>query len=66
MKSYTEYLTFNIAARMDFVNITPKVREVVKKSEVKEGLVLVNPSQQKGASHRWRSSPSDLPRPGRL
>jgi secondary thiamine-phosphate synthase enzyme len=42
MKSTTEYLTFNIPARMDFVNITPKVDEIVRKSGVEEGLVLVN------------------------
>ena len=42
MKSHTEYLTFNIPARMDFVNITPQVEEIVRKSGVQEGLVLVN------------------------
>ena len=42
MKSHTEYLTFNIPARMAFVNITPQVEEVVGKSGVREGLVLVN------------------------
>lgn len=42
MKSYREYLTFNVPARMDFVNITPQVEEIVRKSGVQEGLVLVN------------------------
>ncbi len=42
MKSHTEYLTFNIPARMDFLNITPRVEEIVRKSGVREGLVLVN------------------------
>jgi len=42
MKSYTEHLTFRIPARMDFVNITPQVAEIVAKSGVREGLVLVN------------------------
>ncbi|HUS91686.1 MAG TPA: YjbQ family protein, partial [Phycisphaerae bacterium] len=42
MKSYTEHLTLNIPARMDFVNITPKVRQAVAQSGVKEGLCLVN------------------------
>ena len=42
MKSQTEYLTFNIPARMDFLNITREVEQVVKKSGVREGLVLVN------------------------
>jgi secondary thiamine-phosphate synthase enzyme len=42
MKSHTEYLTFNIPARMDFVNITGDVAECVRKSGVQEGLCLVN------------------------
>jgi secondary thiamine-phosphate synthase enzyme len=42
MKSHTEHLTFNIPAWMDFVNITRQVEDVVKKSGVREGLVLVN------------------------
>ena len=42
MKSHTEYLTFNIPARMAFQNITPQVEAAVKKSGVREGLVLVN------------------------
>jgi len=42
MKSHTEYLTFNIPARMGFENITSKVDAAVRKSDVKEGLVLVN------------------------
>ena len=42
MKSRTEHLTFNIPARMDFVNITGRVEQVVRDSGVKEGLVLVN------------------------
>jgi len=42
MKSQTEYLTFNLPARMAFVNITPQVAAIVQKSQVREGLVLVN------------------------
>ena len=42
MKSYRECLTFNIPARMDFLNITPQVAAAVKKSGVQEGLCLVN------------------------
>jgi len=42
MKSLTEYLWFNTPHRRDFVNITPQVEELVKKSGVQEGLVLVN------------------------
>ena len=42
MKSHTEYLTFNLPARMGFENITPKVAEIVRKSGVTEGIVLCN------------------------
>ena len=42
MKSHTEYLTFNIPARMAFENITPQVEEIVRKSGVQEGIVLCN------------------------
>ncbi len=42
MKSLTEHLVFNVPARMSFVNITGKVEEIVRRSGVKEGLVLCN------------------------
>lgn len=42
MKSHTEYLTFNVPRRMDFVNISPQVETAVEKSGVREGLCLVN------------------------
>ncbi len=42
MKSHTEYLSFNIPTRVGFVNITPRVEEAVRKSSVREGIVLVN------------------------
>src|SRR3954469_10522829 len=42
MKAHTEYLTFTVPARMDFVNITPQVEEAVRKSGVSEGIVLCN------------------------
>jgi secondary thiamine-phosphate synthase enzyme len=42
MKSHTQYLTFNVPARMDFVNITPQIEEAVRASGISEGLVLVN------------------------
>jgi len=42
MKSQTEYLMFNVPARMGFVNITGDVEQVVDESGVCEGLVLVN------------------------
>jgi secondary thiamine-phosphate synthase enzyme len=42
MKSHTEYLSFNIPSKMAFQNITPQVKAAVKKSGVREGLVLIN------------------------
>jgi secondary thiamine-phosphate synthase enzyme len=42
MKSYTEYLTFNVSTRRGFVNITPDVRKIVEQSNIKEGLCLIN------------------------
>jgi secondary thiamine-phosphate synthase enzyme len=42
MKSHTEYITMNVPDRTGYVNITPRVEEAVKKSGVKEGMVLVN------------------------
>jgi secondary thiamine-phosphate synthase enzyme len=42
MKSHTQYLTFNVPQRMDFVNITGQVEQAVRRSGVREGLCLVN------------------------
>ncbi len=42
MKSHTEYLTLNLPGQMSFKNITPLVADAVRRSGVREGLVLVN------------------------
>ena len=42
MKILTEYLWFNTKTRKAYINITPKIEELVKKSGVKEGMCLVN------------------------
>jgi len=42
MKALTEHLWFETRDRVEFINITPKVEELVRKSGVKEGMVLVN------------------------
>ena len=42
MKSLTEYLTYHVKTRRDFVNITSDVRKLVVKSKVQDGLCLVN------------------------
>ena len=42
MKTLTEYLVLNVPSKMAFKNITPEVEQAVRKSGVKEGIVLVN------------------------
>jgi secondary thiamine-phosphate synthase enzyme len=42
MKSLTEHLTFNLPARMAFLNITARLDELVRKSGIQEGLLLCN------------------------
>ncbi len=42
MKSITEYLTFNVPSRREYLNITRRVEEVVRRSGIQEGLCLVN------------------------
>ncbi len=42
MKSYTQHLTMNIPARVDFRNITTDVEAALLASGVQEGLCLVN------------------------
>lgn len=42
MKSFRQELTFNLPARMEFINITPEVERAVQASGVQEGLCLVN------------------------
>ena len=42
MKFLTEYLTFNVKKRREFVNISDDISQLVSKSKIKEGLCLVN------------------------
>ena len=42
MKSFYRELDYNIPERMDFVNITSQVNEVLLESGIQEGLCLVN------------------------
>jgi secondary thiamine-phosphate synthase enzyme len=42
MKSLTEQLWMEVSGRRGFVNITPTVEGLVRKSGIKEGLCLVN------------------------
>lgn len=42
MKTHTEYLTFNTNLHREYVHITPEVETIVRKSGVKDGIVLVS------------------------
>ena len=42
MKATTEYLWMSTLTRRDFINITREVEAIVQRSQIKEGLCLVN------------------------
>mgnify|MGYP000852640899 FL=1 len=42
MKSLTKYFWFKTKQRREYINITDKVKEVVKESGIKDGMVLVS------------------------
>jgi secondary thiamine-phosphate synthase enzyme len=42
MKSHTEYIWFSTKKKREILHITDTIREIVKKSRVQEGLVLVS------------------------
>ncbi len=42
MKVLTEYLWFNTKTRRAYINITPIIEKLVKKSGIKEGICLIN------------------------
>jgi thiamine phosphate synthase YjbQ (UPF0047 family) len=42
MKFHTEYLTFHTRKHREYVHITPQVETIVKKSGIKEGIVLIS------------------------
>lgn len=42
MRTATEYLTFDTKKHREYINITGKVEEIVRKSGVQEGMVLVS------------------------
>ena len=42
MKSHTEYLWFNTKKHREFINMTPKAEEILDKSGIKEGMLLVS------------------------
>jgi len=42
MKFYTEYLWFNTQNHREYINITNEVADILKKSGIKEGMILVS------------------------
>jgi len=42
MKSLTEYLWFEVPNRRGFLNITSSIEQLVRKSEIQEGICLAN------------------------
>jgi len=43
MKSYRKEVWFNTSKRIEFINITGKVRKALNESGIQEGMCLVNP-----------------------
>jgi secondary thiamine-phosphate synthase enzyme len=42
MKFHTEYLTFHTKKHREYIHITPQVETILRKSAIKEGIVLVS------------------------
>lgn len=42
MKFYTEYIVFNTKKHREYINITDNVEKILKKSGIKEGMILVS------------------------
>lgn len=42
MKTFTEYLFFETKKKREYINITDKVEEIVKKSGIEDGMALVS------------------------
>jgi len=42
MKFHTEYLWFNTSKKREYINITGEVEKALKKSGIKEGMILVS------------------------
>ncbi len=43
MRSKTEYLEFNTKNKIEFILITHEIEKIIAKSEIKEGIILINP-----------------------
>jgi secondary thiamine-phosphate synthase enzyme len=42
MKFHTEYLTFHTANHREYINVTPQVEAALRKSGIREGMILVS------------------------
>ncbi len=42
MKAYTEYLWFKTETKRAYLNITPQIEDVLSKSKIKDGMILVS------------------------
>ena len=42
MKFHTEYLTFNTKQHREYIHLTPQIETILRKSGIKEGMVLVS------------------------
>lgn len=42
MKFHTEYLTFKTAKHREYINMTPQVETALRKSGIREGMILVS------------------------
>lgn len=42
MKTHRKILNFNTKNKIEFINITHKVEEILRESKIKDGLVLIN------------------------
>ncbi len=42
MKVHTEYLTFHTKKHREYIHITPQVESILRKSGIREGMVLVS------------------------
>jgi len=42
MKFHTEYLWFNTTNKREYINITDKIANILMKSKIKEGMILVS------------------------
>ncbi len=42
MSGHTEYLMFHTRKHREYIHITPQIEAIVKKSAIKEGMVLIS------------------------